>query len=198
MSENAVIETLLTARLVLRSLRREDASVFRDYELRNRERFAPHGPLRTDEDFLPAAFDARVETMLRDVDSGASCRWVMRLRDEPQAVIGHVVISAIQRGVRHAGFLGYGLDAAHEGQGLMSEALVAALAHAFDVLNLHRVEATHRPENMASARVLAKQGFVREGLARDYICLDGVWQDSVLNGLCNPRWRSSPVVNQEK
>jgi ribosomal-protein-alanine N-acetyltransferase len=196
MSET-VLDTLLTTRLVLGSLRREDAAAFCDYELRNRERFAPHGPLCSDEDFASAAFEARVETMLRDVDSGASCRWLLRLRGEPHKIIGHVAITSIVRGVQHAGFLGYGVDAHHEGQGVISEALVAALGHAFDVLNLHRVEATHRPENLASARVLAKQGFEREGLAREYIYLNGVWEDSVLNGLCNPRW-TSPAANQEK
>ncbi len=179
-------DTLRTNRLALNSLRLEDSAPLRDYEWRNRARFAPHGPLRTDEDFLPDAFEARVETMLRDVESGASSRWVIRLRDVPDEIIGHVAITSIQRGVRQAGVLGYGVDHRYEAQGIASEALAAVIRYAFQVLILHRVEAGHRPENLASARVLAKQGFEREGLARKYLYLNGIWEDQVLNGLCNP------------
>lgn len=184
-----MIDTLLTPRLVLTCLRQEDAAALRDYEWRNRASFAPHGPLRSDEDFLPDAFAARVASMLRDVDSGASSRWVVRLRDTPATIIGHVAITGIQRGVRQAGFLGYGVDDLHAGKGIATEGVAALIAHAFGALNLHRLEACHRAENVASARVLAKLGFVREGLAHAYLCLNGVWEDQVLNGLCNPDWQ---------
>lgn len=182
------IEFLLTSRLVLGRLKREDAAALRTYEFANRERFAPHGPLRSDEDFLPAAFAARVDTMVLDQERGASSRWVLRLREAPTEIIGHVAITVIQRGVRHAGFLGYGIAGRHVGQGLACEAVAVVLGHAFDALNLHRIEATHNPDNAASARLLAKLGFEREGLAREYIQLNGAWQDQVLNGLCNRRW----------
>lgn len=191
-----MIDTLLTTRLVLRRLCLEDAVALLDYEFRNRVRFAPHGPLRTDEDFLLPGFEARVESQLRDVEAGESSRWVVRLRETPGEIIGHVAITAIQRGVRQAASLGYGIDERHEGRGLTSEAVAAVVAYAFNALNLHRVEAGHRPENLASARVLQKLGFEREGLAREYLYLNGVWEDQVRNGLCNPLWKP-PTKLQE-
>ncbi len=185
-----MIDTLLTSRLVLRRLSLEDVATLLDYEFRNRGRFAPHGPLRTDADFQLPAFEARVAAQLDDVESGASSRWVVRLRGAPGEIIGHVALTAIQRGVRQAAALGYGVDERREGQGITSEAAAAVIAYAFGALNLHRIEAGHRPENLASARVLAKLGFEREGLARQYLYLNGVWEDQVRNGLCNPHWIS--------
>jgi [ribosomal protein S5]-alanine N-acetyltransferase len=68
----------------------------------------------------------------------------------------------------------------HWGQGYASEAAAAILHFAFASLGLHRVQATCRPENVASARVLEKIGMVEEGLLRDHIRIRGRWHDSLL------------------
>jgi ribosomal-protein-alanine N-acetyltransferase len=51
---------------------------------------------------------------------------------------------------------------------------------AFEELKLHRLEAACMPSNAASIRVLEKNGFQREGLARRYLKINGVWQDHLL------------------
>jgi ribosomal-protein-alanine N-acetyltransferase len=104
-------------------------------------------------------------------------------------VIGTVNLTQIARGPVQSCNLGYGLDEREQGQGLMVEALRAVIPHAFDGLNLHRIQASYMPENARSARVLEKLGFVVEGRARDYIRINGVWRDHVLTGLINPAWR---------
>lgn len=182
------MSALTTPRLILQALAASDTGRLLTYELRNRARFAPHGPRREDADFTPEACAARIAAQLREVERGGACRWLLLRRDGAADIVGHATLSNLQRGVRHAAFLGYGVDREHAGQGLASEALGAVVAHAFGPLNLHRLEAAHRPDNFASARVLAKLGFTREGLARDYLYLDGRWQDQVLNALCNPAW----------
>jgi [ribosomal protein S5]-alanine N-acetyltransferase len=58
-----------------------------------------------------------------------------------------------------------------------------AVDHAFGPVELHRVEATVRPENVASLRVLAKLGFRDEGLLRRYLEVDGAWRDHQLLAL---------------
>ena len=73
--------------------------------------------------------------------------------------------------------LGYALDAAHQGAGLMHEALQAVIGEAFGPLNLHRLQAAYRPENTRSAAVLQRLGFRELGLARDYLFIDGAWRD---------------------
>jgi len=68
----------------------------------------------------------------------------------------------------------------------MSEALRAGDGFAFEELRLHRIMANYRPENERSARLLERLGFVREGIARDYLFVDGAWRDHVLTSLTHP------------
>jgi ribosomal-protein-alanine N-acetyltransferase len=82
--------------------------------------------------------------------------------------------------------LGYGLDARHQGQGLMTEALRTACDYAFSAMGLHRIQANHLPENLKSAAVLRRLGFVVEGYARDYLLINGRWRDHVLTALVAP------------
>lgn len=105
-----------------------------------------------------------------------------------QRVIGRLGFSQIFRGPFQACTLGYQIDGAYEGKGLMREALTAAIAYMFDVKGLHRIQANHLPENARSAGLLARLGFVREGLAKDYLFIGDAWRDHVLNALVNPRF----------
>ena len=68
----------------------------------------------------------------------------------------------------------------------MAEALRATNAWAFGELRLHRIMANYRPENERSARVLERLGFVCEGIARNYLFIDGAWRDHVLTSLTSP------------
>jgi [ribosomal protein S5]-alanine N-acetyltransferase len=56
----------------------------------------------------------------------------------------------------------------------------AVIPFAFTTLRLHRLEAACIPTNAASIRLLEKTGFVREGYAREYLCINGIWQDHLL------------------
>jgi len=71
----------------------------------------------------------------------------------------------------------------------MTEALGAAIAYAFGPLNLHRIQAAYRPENLRSGRVLERLGFVWEGLAPAYLRVNGQWADHVITALVNPNWK---------
>jgi len=93
---------------------------------------------------------------------------------------GGITLSNIRRGVAQTGSLGYWIGAQHAGQGFMQEAVRLVVDHAFDGLRLHRVEAACIPTNTRSVRVLEKAGFQREGVARSYLKINGVWQDHSL------------------
>lgn len=101
-------------------------------------------------------------------------------------VAGTVNFTQIARGPARSCVLGYGIAGGLEGKGYMTEALRLALAYAFGPLGLHRVSANYRPTNARSGRLLRKLGFVVEGYARDYLFLDGAWQDHLLTSLTNP------------
>jgi ribosomal-protein-alanine N-acetyltransferase len=62
----------------------------------------------------------------------------------------------------------------------MTAALPLVLEFAFDRLGLHRVEAACLPTNIPSRSLLARAGFQQEGYAREYLCIEGKWQDHLL------------------
>jgi ribosomal-protein-alanine N-acetyltransferase len=64
----------------------------------------------------------------------------------------------------------------------MTEAVKTLLPFAFGTLRLNRVEAACMPSNAASIRVLESTGFVREGMARGYLKINGQWEDHLLFG----------------
>ena len=82
-------------------------------------------------------------------------------------------------------------------KGDLPGALAMAIDHCFFVVGLHRVEASIRPENHASRRVVEKLGFHEEGLRRRYLHIDGAWRDHLcyaltiedVHGGLLPRWR---------
>jgi RimJ/RimL family protein N-acetyltransferase len=74
------------------------------------------------------------------------------------------------------------------GRGLVTEAARALVSVGFDELGLHRVWASCLPANPASARVLEKLGFRREGYLRQNLRIHGVWQDSYLYAVLAEEW----------
>lgn len=98
-------------------------------------------------------------------------------------LIGAIHLTQIYRGPFQAAYLGFELDQAHEGRGLMHEALEIALPYFFKTLNLHRIMANYMPTNDRSGSLLEKLGFTVEGYARDYLLINGKWEDHVLTSL---------------
>ncbi|MEU6532756.1 GNAT family protein [Streptomyces sp. NPDC046928] len=89
--------------------------------------------------------------------------------------------------------LGYVLGDAMWGHGYATEAAHALLRWAFDTLDLNRVQAEADTRNEASARVLEKLGFVREGTLREDCVVNGVVSDSWVYGLLEREWQQSTV-----
>ena len=87
--------------------------------------------------------------------------------------------------------MGYYLDDAAWGHGYATEAGRALLQWAFDTLDLNRVQAETDTRNAASARVLEKLGFVREGTLREDCVVNGEVSDSWVYGLIRREWQPS-------
>jgi RimJ/RimL family protein N-acetyltransferase len=88
--------------------------------------------------------------------------------------------------------LGYVLRRSCWGHGYATEAVRLLVGFGFEVLGLHRLEATCDPENVGSWRVLEKVGFQREGRLRRNLLSHGNWRDSFVYGLLADEWRASP------
>lgn len=67
----------------------------------------------------------------------------------------------------------------------MTEAVEAVVNHAFQELHLHRIEANIMPRNRASLRVVEKLGFRNEGVSREYLKINGKWEDHIHMVLLN-------------
>ncbi len=90
---------------------------------------------------------------------------------------------AIEHGDFQACTLSFLLDETLEGCSLMHEAIAPALREVLHRYQLHRIMATHLPENLRSAQLLKRLGFVVEGYARDFVRVSGKWRDNVLLSL---------------
>ncbi|WP_219416239.1 GNAT family N-acetyltransferase [Pseudonocardia nigra] len=91
--------------------------------------------------------------------------------------VGHVMVGNVVREPLLSAYVGYWVDSRVTGGGVITAAVALVVDHCFGRAGLHRVEATVRPENAASLRVLAKLGFREEGLFRRYLDVDGAWRD---------------------
>lgn len=133
-------------------------------------------------------WQAECERAVDDYNDGLVARWVLSMRDAEPQIIGRINYTQIARGPFQSCQLGYAIDAAFQGRGLMREALEATIAHAFAAMHLHRIQASYMPSNIRSSRLLRKLGFRREGLAPQYLFIDGTWRDHVVTALINPRF----------
>ena len=93
---------------------------------------------------------------------------------------GQLTIGNVTHGALRSAWIGYWVASEVTGGGVATGALALGLDHCFGPVMLHRVEATVRPENTASRRVLAKAGFREEGLLKRYLDVDGAWRDHLL------------------
>ncbi|HKS51976.1 MAG TPA: GNAT family protein [Pseudonocardiaceae bacterium] len=90
---------------------------------------------------------------------------------------GQLTLGNVVRGSLRSAWVGYWVESRAAGGGVATAAVALSVDHAFGPVGLHRIEATVRPENAASLRVLAKLGFRDEGLLRRYLEVDGAWRD---------------------
>ena len=141
--------------------------------------------------FTESFWSERLAIAVEEYRADRAVRFVLQPRGAPLAgeVLGTCNYTNIVRGAFQACHLGYQVARAHEGQGLMAEALRATNAFIFAHVRLHRIMANFRPENERSRRLLARLGFAEEGLARDYLFIDGAWRDHVLTSLVHPAYR---------
>jgi [ribosomal protein S5]-alanine N-acetyltransferase len=83
-------------------------------------------------------------------------------------------------------------------QGLMTEAVQRVLAYGFEEFGLHRIEALVDPPNIASYTLLEKFHFVKEGILRDYECVQGRYVHLIMYALLRRDWISSSVHDTTK
>ena len=145
----------------------------------SRDFLAPWEPIWPADDLTRAAFRRRLRRYAEDIRNDLA--YPFFIFDRPHNnLVGGITLANIRRGVAQAGSLGYWIGVHYARKGYMTRAVQAVIPFSFDALRLHRREAACIPSNAASVSLLEKTGFKREGYAREYLCIDGVWQDHLL------------------
>jgi len=139
----------------------------------------PWEPTWPEDDLSRSAFRRRIKRYVEDLRSDQGYAFLI-VRNTDNALVGGLTIANIRRGVAQAGSLGYWMGEPFARQGYMTAAVRAVVPFAFATLRLHRLEAACIPTNAGSIRLLENTGFLREGYAREYLCIDGAWQDHLL------------------
>lgn len=170
-------------RLHLRYLNEADAALLHDYVCRNRYHLAPWEPARDAAYYTLEKARERIRNHQRLIEAGLACQFAV-IHNQQMAGICH--FSNIVRGAFQACHLGYAIDQRLQGHGYMQEALQLGIAYMFEQQGLHRIMANYLPENQRSGKLLHKLGFEREGYARAYLQIDGVWRDHILTALIAP------------
>ncbi len=156
----------------------DDVPVLAELVLANREFFAPWEPVRDDDYFTVEGQREFVRDVLEKHERGAALPHV--ILDESGRVVGRITLNGIVRGPFQSCSLGYWLSADANGRGLATGAVRDIMRVAFEELGLHRIEAGTLRHNVRSQRVLERNGFIRFGVAPQYLNIAGEWQDHVM------------------
>ena len=182
----AAATVLHTTRLLLRPLREEDAeALFNMHSDATVMRYWSSAPWT---DLAQAR--QRIAADAAGHAAGEHLALGIVRRDDGR-LIGRCTLFDLWPSCRRAQ-VGYILDAPAWGQGFAAEAVGALLRHGFDALDLNRVEADIDPRNTASARLLQRLGFAREGLLRERWIVDGEVSDSEIYGLLRREFMQRP------
>jgi [ribosomal protein S5]-alanine N-acetyltransferase len=156
-----------------------------DYEIwaalreQSRAFLQPWEPVWPRDDLTRTAFRRRLERYARELERNEAFPFFV-FRASDRVLVGGLNLTNVRRGAASMASLGYWMGAPFANRGVMSRAVPLVCRLAFDVLDLRRIEAACLPENAASVRLLEKTGFSREGLAREYLAINGVWRDHLL------------------
>lgn len=182
--------TLPTARLLLRPFAERDAQAI--YALQSNARVLRYwdSPPWTER----SRADAFIAACRKMEEEGSGARFAIETRDNG-AFVGWCTMFRWNPVHRSLG-IGYCLDEPAWGKGYATEAVRAMLQWAYGTLDLNRVEAELDTRNAASARVLEKLGFEREGLRREDCVVSGEVSDSWIYGLLRRDWEAGPRAVQ--
>lgn len=176
-------------RLLLRIAVLEDIPQIIKYFTINRAYLTPFSPTWIDGFFTDEYWQIHIEKCQFDFTNDYSLKLFIYPQINPKEIIGAVNFSSFVRGAANFCNVGYNLAADAQGQGYMTEALKIASEYVFQKLNFHRIMANYMPHNRRSGNVLKRLNFVVEGYARDYLLINGKWEDHILTSLTNYNWK---------
>jgi ribosomal-protein-alanine N-acetyltransferase len=176
-------------RLLLRIGIQEDIPSILKYFINNKAYLTPYYPTWVEHFFTAEYWHYQVENNFLEFIHDQSLKLFIFPNKQPTKIIGTINFTNFVKGAAHFCYVGYSLAEAEQGKGYMTEALKVATDYVFQEINLHRIMANYMPHNQRSGNVLKRLGFVVEGYARDYLLINGEWQDHILTSLINHNWK---------
>lgn len=161
-----------------------EAPLMAAFRIANKHHLTVWEPSRRPEFYTDGFWQVNLRIALKDFRDGGSACFSLLTPDEDE-VIGVCNYTNIVRGTFQSCHLGYALSYKYEGQGIMFEALTLANHYMFNELGLHRIQAAYLPHNERSGGLLERLGFEKEGFARRYLKINGIWEDHILTSLIN-------------
>ncbi|WP_241606864.1 ribosomal protein S5-alanine N-acetyltransferase [Rosenbergiella australiborealis] len=174
--------SLTSERMRIRTVGERDSWLLTDYYQENRDFLIPWEPLRDESYFHHHGWEARLSLMCLQQKQGEAFYFLMMDKDERQ-VWGVANFTQLIHGCFQACYLGYSLAATQQGKGLMFEGLSTMIPALQKQQHLHRIMANYMPHNHRSGALLQRLGFEKEGYAKDYLKINGRWEDHVLTAL---------------
>lgn len=178
------LPTLETDRLILRPFEISDAQrvtdLLQDTRIHHCTQNIPY-PYQ-----LPMAYEWIAAHLIRFLQ-GTDI--VLAITSKENLVLGTI---GLQLDMRHlSGEMGYWIGAEHRKQGFCSEALRKMVSYAFHKIKLHRLHANYFEWNEASGKVLKNCGFRIEGVFRQAVRKQGVFQNLVQVALLEEEWKQN-------
>lgn len=168
-----------TERMTLRQPTLHDFRAWSNLREQSEEFLTPWEPIWAKDHLQRKGFTNRVYWAQRSISNGSAIPLFL-IRRSDQTLLGAITLDNIRRGPAQSGTLGYWIGEPHARQGYMHEAILSVVHHAYDRLDLSRIEAACLPENKASRALLEKCGFKYEGVAQSYLQINGRWRTHVL------------------
>ncbi|WP_411820155.1 GNAT family protein [Hyphococcus formosus] len=144
----------------------------REHLTRWEEKWAPHQATLS-------SFKRRLRSYERDRKRGGGLSLLI-FRQSDDTLLGGVTLTNIRYGASRSGLMGYWLGEKFTGRGYATAAVNAVIHHAFEKIDLNRIVAACQPENGASQKLLENCGFSQEGIARNYLKINGEWRDHLI------------------
>jgi ribosomal-protein-alanine N-acetyltransferase len=171
--------SLIADGLTIRPPQMGDYEIWAALREQSRSFLQPWEPTWPRDDLSRGAFRRRLERYARELERNEAYPFFI-FRTADRVLVGGLNLTNVRRGAASAASLGYWMGAPFAGRGVMGNAVRQICRLAFDELDLRRIEAACLPENAASVHLLEKTGFRREGLAREYLAINGTWRDHLL------------------
>ncbi|MBW8087126.1 GNAT family N-acetyltransferase [Streptomyces hygroscopicus subsp. hygroscopicus] len=170
---------------VLRPIKLRDQRAWREVNQRNREWLRPwEATIPPPPPGGPVTHRPTYRQMVRHLRAEAHAGRMLPFIIEYQGrLAGQLTVAGITWGSMCSGHIGYWIDQAVAGRGVMPTSVALAVDHCFRAIGLHRIEVCIRPENLPSRRVVEKLGFRQEGLRPRYLHIDGAWRDHLVYAL---------------